>query len=269
MSDVNTLILVLAGPLQAWGVGSRFSTRDTGAYPSKSGVVGLLAAAEGVRRTDPIEQYIPLRFGVRIDQPGTLVRDFHTATILSGTGDRVARTRPRGPRTETKTTERYYLGDAVFTAAVEGDPSLIAGLADAVSHPVFPLSLGRRSCTPGRNILHSVHDGDIMSALRATPWLASPWYQPTMGDMVTLDVIRDTLPGESSTEFVNDTPVSFDPERREYTKRAVIREHVTVTNPSRQARQKGTPARRPRPEPAPPPGGATFDHDPFDLVGVV
>ena len=44
---MNVLLLRLCGPMQSWGVQSRFSVRDTGLEPSKSGVVGLLAAALG------------------------------------------------------------------------------------------------------------------------------------------------------------------------------------------------------------------------------
>ena len=45
MSEV--LVLRLAGPLQSWGSSSRFTRRSTEAFPTKSGIVGLLAAAQG------------------------------------------------------------------------------------------------------------------------------------------------------------------------------------------------------------------------------
>ena len=40
-----TLLLRLAAPLQAWGADSKFETRKTNREPTKSGVIGLLAAA--------------------------------------------------------------------------------------------------------------------------------------------------------------------------------------------------------------------------------
>ena len=43
-----TLLLRLAAPLQAWGADSKFETRKTAREPTKSGVIGLLAAALGV-----------------------------------------------------------------------------------------------------------------------------------------------------------------------------------------------------------------------------
>ena len=40
-----TLLLRLAAPLQAWGSGSKFNIRLTEREPTKSGVVGMIAAA--------------------------------------------------------------------------------------------------------------------------------------------------------------------------------------------------------------------------------
>lgn len=45
-----TLLLRLAAPLQAWGADSKFETRKTNREPTKSGVIGLLAAALGLRQ---------------------------------------------------------------------------------------------------------------------------------------------------------------------------------------------------------------------------
>ena len=123
---MTVLLLRLAGPLQAWGVKSRFTIRATELAPTKSGIIGMLAAAVGRRRTDPIEDFLSLRFGVRKDQPGTVIRDFHTARPLDG-GDSMP------------LSNRYYLADAVFLAGIEGDGALLDGIDEALGHPVFPL----------------------------------------------------------------------------------------------------------------------------------
>lgn len=44
---MTVLLLRLAGPLQSWGSAARFARRGTENAPTKSGVLGLLAAAEG------------------------------------------------------------------------------------------------------------------------------------------------------------------------------------------------------------------------------
>ncbi|MGQ4818899.1 type I-E CRISPR-associated protein Cas5/CasD, partial [Enterococcus faecium] len=95
-------LLTLTGPLQSWGSASRFVRRGTEPAPIKNGVVGLLAAAQGRRRADPVEDLAALRFGVRIDQPGRLVRDFQTERRADGTSLPLS--------------YRFYLADAVFLA---------------------------------------------------------------------------------------------------------------------------------------------------------
>ena len=42
------LMLRLAAPMQSWGTDSKFEVRKTNREPTKSGVVGLLAAALGL-----------------------------------------------------------------------------------------------------------------------------------------------------------------------------------------------------------------------------
>ena len=85
---MSVLLLKLAGPLQSWGADSRFTERKTRHEPTKSGVIGLLAAALGRRRTEPVDDLASLCFGVRIDQPGYYECDFQTehtrVSILDG-----------------------------------------------------------------------------------------------------------------------------------------------------------------------------------------
>lgn len=61
-----TLLLRLAAPLQAWGADSKFETRKTGREPTKSGVIGLLAAALGLRRD---EREALLRYWAAVRRP--------------------------------------------------------------------------------------------------------------------------------------------------------------------------------------------------------
>lgn len=75
---MNTLLVRLAGPLQSWGTVSRFGPRrDTHSRPTKSGVLGLCAAALGLERAEGLRELGDVRFGVRADQPGTPARDYH------------------------------------------------------------------------------------------------------------------------------------------------------------------------------------------------
>ena len=49
-----TLLLRLSAPLQSWGAESKFETRRTEKFPTKSGVIGLLASALGYSREDSL-----------------------------------------------------------------------------------------------------------------------------------------------------------------------------------------------------------------------
>src|SRR5690554_5614048 len=100
---MSTLLLRLAAPMQGWGVDT-FERRGTERIPTKSGVVGLLASALGRRRNESIDDLTKLRFGVRVDREGTLLRDFHTARSQKSA----------------YVTIRYYLSDAVFLVGLEG-----------------------------------------------------------------------------------------------------------------------------------------------------
>lgn len=154
MSDRAVLVLRLAAPLQSWGGPSRYNRRDTHAQPTKSGILGLLAAAQGRPRQVGLTDLLGLRLGVRVDQPGTLLRDYHTVSDHRGLPLPAAKVDAKGvqkktsPAKPTGVTQRYYLQDAVFTAALHGPTPLLEDLDHALRQPAFPLSLGRRSCPP-------------------------------------------------------------------------------------------------------------------------
>ncbi|MEW5355802.1 type I-E CRISPR-associated protein Cas5/CasD [Streptomyces sp. 16-176A] len=76
--DSHVLFIRLAGPLQSWGITGRFARRDTHSRPTKSGVIGLCAAALGLPREEPLGELAEMLFGVRADRPGTPLRDYHT-----------------------------------------------------------------------------------------------------------------------------------------------------------------------------------------------
>lgn len=228
---MTVLLLRLAGPMQAWGDSSRFTRRDTRMIPSKSGVLGLLAAAEGRRRTDPIEDLAGLRFGVRVDQPGHLQRDFQTA-INWDTGSSMP------------LSYRYYVADAAFVAAVQGDHALLEGLAARVQEPRFPLYLGRRSCPVTDPVFLALDHRELEPSLRSHPWQAARWYRRTQPQTVELELYLDAEPGDGRpAETRRDVPESYSPERREYGWREVVHgEPERIANPdARDARAAASP----------------------------
>lgn len=216
---MSVLLLRLAGPMQSWGVDSRFARRETLRHPTKSGVLGLLAAARGLRRTDPLEELLGLSFGVRVDQPGVLMQDFHTAHDWRSGASMPLST-------------RYYLADAVFVAAVKGADELLETLDQAVQHPKFPLFLGRRSCPVSGRISLGVHSGGLADVLAGCEWQAAAWYRKQTVTQVPLPIYLDAedAPG-SPVVALPDDPVSFDPRRRVHGWRNVARTSVSKPNP--------------------------------------
>lgn len=196
-----TLLLRLAGPMQSWGGDSHFETRLTEHMPTKSALVGMIAAAQGRRRDESIADLASLHFGFRADQPGRMIEDFHTA------------------RTEKTSyiTRRYYLSDAVFLAGIEsGNREELEKIAEDLNHPSYPLFLGRRSCPPDPRLVLEIVDLDLWQALNTYPLQGR---KPGKGESITCFIEG---PGNGCRRLL-DEPVSFNPEKREFKSRLVSR----------------------------------------------
>ena len=196
---MSTLLLRFAAPMQAWGADSRFDIRKTNREPTKSGVVGLLAAALGLQRDAPLNELTALRMGVRVDREGVLLRDFHMV---------------HGEKSSYVTT-RYYLCDAVFLVGVfSEDEALMRRLEEAVRCPAFPLFLGRRSCPPEGRVCLGLRAMTLEDALTSEPSLAAH------GAVQQNERLRMVLEDPRGTARLRDMPISFSPFDRQYGYRA-------------------------------------------------
>ena len=199
---MSTLLLRLAAPLQAWGINSKFDIRKTEREPSKSGVVGLLAAALGRRRDESL------------DDLGAL-KDKKTSYV----------------------TTRYYLADAIFLVGLESqDENFLKMLDEALQAPVFPLFLGRRSCPPTLPLSLGIRQTDLLTALQEEPWQVSKWEQERIKrkqDSYTMRIVTDALKQEAYPVYQKDLPESFNPMFRKYGYRMVKEHkpfHITFQN---------------------------------------
>lgn len=209
---MSTLLLRLAAPLQSWGADAKFDRRGTERAPTKSGVIGLVAAALGRRRNESIEDLCSLRFGVRVDHEGSLLRDFHTAHR----------------DTTAYVTTRYYLADAVFLAGLEGDETLLLQIDHAFRFPMFPLFLGRRSCPPEGRVSLGLRKGKtLLEALTQEPWQVNDWLRKKQSPRVHLHILMDAEEADDSAYFLRDMPLSFDQVHRKFGFRR-ISEHGSV-----------------------------------------
>lgn len=225
-----TLLLRLEGPMQSWGISSRFVKRETNNYPTKSGIVGILAAAQGIDRSGDISHLASLNIGVRVDQPGRVIRDFQTERPEVGKAFPL--------------TDRYYLSDAKFVAGVEGDESELERIQAALLRPVFPLYLGRRSCSPATRIAQEIVPSPLSQALREAEWIAADSFKKKIlqrQSSYSCLIERDLEEGEQATAFVRDLPVSFDMNHRQYALRPVVREMLSFGQATNENKQNHDP----------------------------
>ncbi|MER6916065.1 type I-E CRISPR-associated protein Cas5/CasD [Streptomyces sp. NPDC000594] len=261
MTQAAVLVLRFAGPLQSWGRPSRYNRRETHHEPTKSGVLGLLAAAQGRPREAPITDLLDLRLGVRADQPGSLLRDYHTVSDHRGQPMPSSQVNAKGiqkktsPAKYTGVTQRYYLQDAVFTAALHGPATLLEELEHAVRNPVFPLALGRRSCPPTGPLTLGLHPGAaLLPALSGVPWQAAAHHRKEIdGTHVTLAATIEDPEGEHT---IDDTPDTYNLRTGTlYSTRTVHRTSITI--PTLETPSSTTSL----------PPHLASGHDPFTLLG--
>lgn len=198
---MKTVLLKFSGPLQSWGTNSHFETRHTDDHPSKSGVIGMIAAGLGCSRNDEemLSQLNKLEFAVRVDQTGQILRDYHTAKKY----------KPNGDLDRTYVTNRYYLQDAVFLVALSSDyDELIETVIDAVKRPYFQQFLGRRALPPTADLFQGVVDGNAITVLKEYPWQAAEWYRKRHHEKIHIYADATLIP-EAATRIRNDEAKSF------------------------------------------------------------
>ena len=159
--------------MQSWGVSSRYNSRTTLPYPTRSGITGILCAAMGVVRSDKAALEALAGLGMEIlaiakahpttsEKPLQAARwvDYHTVgaaydpdTHRGFIPTRAEDGKPRG----TVVTHREYLGDAAFGALLCGDPHLLRDCASALADPKWGLWLGRKCCVPANVICQGLH----------------------------------------------------------------------------------------------------------------
>jgi CRISPR system Cascade subunit CasD len=208
------LILILEGPLAAYGaemIDARGPVRD---WPGASLLTGLLANALGFTR-DQREAHarlqIRLEFAVRIDRGGVRLRDFQTVQLSHSdqgwTTRRVPEGRAGGAATyeSPHVRERDHFADLLLSVAIAlrdvDDWPTIDEIAAALAEPARPLFLGRKPCLPSRPIFGGFVDAaDPLAAV-----LVAERPEGSEGDDPGIVVLeRPGLPDSWERLFVTD-----------------------------------------------------------------
>lgn len=215
----EALAFYLNGPLQSWGVCSRYRHRETESFPTKSGIVGLIAAALGVDKhspeeTEKLRPIVALTFDVYLlERPdcrfaGRRMMDYHTVgggwhnqwqinkknSIAVMSIPRRATGSPFG----TVITWRTYLNDAKFIAVLRGNLSTLRECAQALRNPRWGIWLGRKCCIPS---------SPLCPVIDATPEAAIAYLLEKIRGMAIKDARLES--NGDGAWFPLDQPISF------------------------------------------------------------
>jgi CRISPR system Cascade subunit CasD len=215
---MSTLLLRMRAPMMSWGDHSRFTIRDSRREPTKSAVIGLLCAALGRPRWEPVADLAALRMGVCILQEGVMQCDYHT--ILDSI-------KSSGGKGDTVLSYRYYLADADYLVGLEGeDFGFLASLQAALQNPVWQLYFGRKSFVPS----HPVYLPNGLSELPLTEALTFHLDKLQRQPRKRLQKIRCILEVPDSLDVRQDVPTDW--QRRLFGSRCVQTISLEVPNVS-------------------------------------
>lgn len=231
------LALYLRAPLQSWGASSKFGDRRTIDAPTRSGLLGLIAAACGIDKNDEVRdrewlaRAAKLSLSILAFRRGDRMTDYHTVGARYDKDDPwqkrmipvTADGKPRG----TDLTYRDYLMDSVFGAVISGEDGFVAEMAAGLANPVWGVWFGRKSCIPTEPILVGVFDSDeaarkaLDTRLRASLERGGGKIAGKREDeAVKFDLVEAAA--DEAEETLLDVPVSF--KRREFHARRIRRE---------------------------------------------
>lgn len=189
--------------MQSWGSESMYDNRETDSMPTKSGVIGIIAAALGMKRNESLEELQSLGFGVRIDLQGIKLNDFQITEM--------------GEKLNSNLSNRAYLSDAIFLVGLESaNKEFLKKIEDALKYPKYSVFLGRRSCPPTQPLVLGIRNSELYPSLLDENWLVPEWRQESLfryTDNLYLRIIMDSIQGSSVKK---DVPLSFSPFKREY-----------------------------------------------------
>lgn len=227
------LALYLCAPLQSWGSASQFGERATFDAPTRSGILGLLAAACGIDKNDEaadrawLARAADLSLAVFAFARGNRMTDFHTVGARYDKDDPwqkrmipvTADAKPRG----TDLTRRDYLADSTFGAVLSGDDAFVDEIAEHLANPVWGVWLGRKSCIPTEPLLVGVFSSeeaalDSLQTRHRDSLARTGMPPPAPAPLFTL---RESSP-DAADETLLDIPVSFS--HREFHARTVHRD---------------------------------------------
>ena len=214
------LLFHLYGPMASWGDIAVGEVRPTHSHPGKSAIIGMIAAAMGIKR-DEEDKHTQLNksygLAIRVDASGTILRDYHTTQVPPDVAlkKRPASTRrdelealdsyvKEGGKVGAILSTRDYYCDAINTVllwAKENAPHSLNKLAESLANPEFTLYLGRKSCPASLPVNATVvSEKDIKSAFDKTPSTGAELLKPIPKNNTVFYYWEDINAGEAGME---------------------------------------------------------------------
>ncbi|WP_330982874.1 MULTISPECIES: type I-E CRISPR-associated protein Cas5/CasD [Enterobacterales] len=173
------LIFQLYSPLASWGEEAVGEVRHSATVPTRSALLGLLAAAVGIRR-DEEQRLAAFHDGYfftvhALASQDRWLRDYHTVSMPRENKKYHYHTRREElclapDEVSTLISQREYRCDAYWHVAVSAKPNAPYSLADlqqALLTPHFPLYLGRKSCPLALPLSPRLLSGDVKQVLQS------------------------------------------------------------------------------------------------------
>jgi len=199
----DCLAMLMDAPMQSWGYFSRFDRRSTRAYPTKSGVVGLLCAAMGVAKDDRarIAEVASLRMTTYTLQTGKLITDYQTvgAGYDSNTQADCIPRKANGNTRLPAVTYREYLADYKFVVVLDGDSRVIDECESALLDPKWGVWFGRKCCIPASPIYQGRYPYREIALNTLT----------AQTGLLAVRMVEEASSFEEQTDTLPDVPIDF------------------------------------------------------------
>lgn len=173
------LIFQLSGTFASFGDVAGHERRGSWTWPGRSAILGLLAAAQGIRRDGNFAALEALKVAVAVFDTGAPLRDYHTVQTVPTAAAKRPQGRPEALRlardeANTTITLRDYRTSVLYGVAVAGEG--LAALAEALRRPAFHLYLGRKACPLNApvdpQIVTAADPAVALARLKLPPWAA-------------------------------------------------------------------------------------------------
>lgn len=179
----NYLVFTLSANIGSMGEHAGHERRPTKGWPGRSAVLGLVAAALGLRREDirGLAELDALSIATAIFKEGDPLRDYHTVqtiptSVVKKPDSRPSALRKAGGRADTRISIRDYRQGLLYGIALWNLPlDRLELLLKALLQPTFTLYFGRKSCPLSAPLVPKLVQAsaftDALNELVLPPWL--------------------------------------------------------------------------------------------------